>query len=243
MTNGLGSIIEKWSMGNGPARIKRYSLPWIALFILAFAPTRRATEFYYLMVFGSQQIPPRAKYSHSFAVFVRATGQGACAENYALEYYTISWVPQTLDIRLLALSPECGQNLELHATIHWALSTEQRISMWGPYLVNGDRYWRAAQQVQLLQSGQVGYKALDSGFPTDVATNCIHAVSSVVDGHRLRVLSPGFGETASFFITRRLQPWILDDEHKHDWIAARLGLDRYPMVRRELENPRSGLFR
>src|SRR5262249_45612718 len=105
-----------------------------------------------------------------------------------------------------------------------------------------DLYYRAARQAAFLERGQVQYKLIDSGFRTDVASNCIHAVSSIVDGFRLRVFSPSYGETASYYITRRLLPWIIDPNQKHDWILTLLGLDGYPLIHRELENPRSGLF-
>jgi hypothetical protein len=216
---------------------------WVApLLLLPSAGPLQASEFYYMLVFGSQQIPPRARYSHTFATFVKATGEGPDVAGYRLESHTISWSPRTLDIRVCALQPECGQNLELHPTIGWVLSTGQRISLWGPYQIDRDLYDRAMQQIGLLQSGQVQYKAIDTGFPTDVASNCIHAVSSVTGGYRIRVISPSFGETASYYVTRRFCPWIIDCGRKHDWVSTRLGLDCYPLLRRELENPRSGLI-
>src|SRR5262245_24828648 len=87
----------------------------LALVLLGTAEVK-AGEAYYMVVFGAQQIPPRAKYSHSFAVFLRAAGGGPCPEAWCLESLTISWLPQTLNIRLYTVLPEPGQNLELHAT-------------------------------------------------------------------------------------------------------------------------------
>jgi hypothetical protein len=213
-----------------------------ALVLLAVTNSARADEFYYVLVFGSQQVPARATYSHSFAIFAKATGQGPCAQSYQLEAHTISWTPQAMDIRIGALLPECGQNLEINHTMQWALSTGQRISLWGPYQIRRDLYDRALAQINLLESGRVKYKAVDSGFPTNIASNCIHAISSVADGHRLRVMSPSFGETASYYVTRRLEPWIIDPCQKHDWVFERLGLGAYPVIHRELENPQSGVF-
>jgi hypothetical protein len=210
-------------------------------FVFMFARGARAEEFYYMMVFGSQRVPPQASYSHTFATFVKATGQGPCAESYALESVTISWLPRVLDIRLFALLPELGQNLDLYATIRWALNTGQRVSMWGPYRIDQDLYCRAVRQVRLLESGTVQYKAVDAGWPGTVASNCIHAVSSIEGGRILRVLSINHGETASFYVTLRLSPWILDGRRKHEWVSARLGIDAYPIIHRELENPHSGV--
>jgi hypothetical protein len=114
--------------------------------------------------------------------------------------------------------------------------------MWGPYRIDRDLYCRALRQIAVLESGRIGYKAIDSGYPTAVASNCIHAISSIAGGYRLRVFSPSFGETASYYITRRLEPWIINPEQTHPWVATRLGLDSYPILRRDLENPRSGLI-
>jgi len=211
------------------------------LLVLVWAPAARAEEFYYMLVFGSQRLPPQAKYSHSFATFVRATGQGPCAESYALDSITISWLPRTLDVRIFAVLPECGQNVGLHPTLRWALDTGQRVSLWGPYRVDRDLYDRAVRQAGFLQGGTVQYKAVDAGWPSAVASNCIHAVSDVAQGRTLRVPTVNFGETASYDITLRLTPWVLDGGRKHPWVSARLGIDGYPMVRRELENPRSGV--
>jgi hypothetical protein len=203
----------------------------------------RGDDFYYLLVFGSQEVPPRPKYTHTFAVFVHATGQGPCAANYQLEAATISWLPQTLDIRLAALLPECGRNLGLHETLRYVLGSGERVSLWGPYQIEPELYYRGLAQVALLQSGQVEYKAIDTGYPSSRVSNCIHAVSSVADGYRLHVLSPSWGETASYYVTRRMCPWIIDPGRRHPWVAERLGLGCYPIIYRELENPRSGPIR
>lgn len=220
--------------------ITRYSL--LVCLWVAIAPPARADEFYYVLVFGSQRPRPCIKYSHTFATFVRATGRGPCAEGYALEAHTISWYPQSLDIRPAALLPECGRNFDLGTTLRVAADTGQRVSMWGPYRIDRELYDRALRQIALLESGDVCYKAIDSGYPTDRVSNCIHAVGAVAEGHRVCVLSPGFGETASYRVTRRFQPWVIDPCRRHDWVASRLGLDAWPLRRRDWEPPRSGPF-
>jgi hypothetical protein len=209
---------------------------------LAFAPAARADEFYYVMVFGSQRDRPCVKHSHTFAVFVKATGYGRCAEDYALEGHTISWYPETLELRPAALLPECGRNFDLGTTLRVAAATGQRVSMWGPYQIDRELYERALRQIALLQSGEVCYKTIDSGYPSDRVCNCIHAVSSVADGHLLCVLSPGYGESASRRVTERFRPWMIDPYRRHDWVASRLGLDAWPLLRCNL--PSSwGIFR
>src|SRR5437764_1295171 len=83
----------------------------------------------------------------------------------------------------------------------------------------------------LLQSGQVRYKAVDSFYRTDRVSNCIHAVGGAADGHR--VLSPGWGETASFVLLRRFSPWIVDPCQTYPWVGRALGLDGYPLIYRD----------
>src|SRR5437764_1394440 len=115
-----------------------------------------------------------------------------------VEAHTISWLPENLHIRVRALLPEPGYNFGLHQTLRYALAEGQRVSLWGPYQIDPELFWKARQQILLLQSGQVCYKAVDSLYRTDRVSNCIHAIDGAVDGHRVQVLSPGWGETASF---------------------------------------------
>jgi hypothetical protein len=232
-------------MHAGPAGSRPRLAPWLApAALLACAAAARADEAYFLMVFGSQQTPNNPNYAHSWATFVRAAGEGPCPPAAALEAHTISWLPASLIIRTRALHPECGHNFDLHPTVRYVLHNDERVSMWGPYSIDRELYCRALRQVGLLESGEVRYKAVDAGYPSDRVSNCIHAVSSITEGYRLRVLSPGWGEPASYFITRELEPWIVDcDQHKYKWVSTALGLDCYPIIHRDLENPRSGAIR
>jgi len=65
-------------------------------------------------------------------------------------------------------------------------------------------------------------------------------VSSVAGGYRLRVLSPGWGETASYAIVLRFEPWIIDRNEVHARVGSALGLDQYPIIYRDFQGPRSG---
>jgi hypothetical protein len=217
---------------------------WAVLLVLGWAGAARGDEAYYLLVFGAQRVPNTPDYSHSFATFVRATWNGPAPAPPRLEAFTISWLPQTLRIRALAFAPECGQNLGLHETLRWALGTGQRVSLWGPYQIDRDLYVRALAQLRLLESGQILYKANDVGHPTDRVSNCIHAISGMTDGHRLHVIIPSWGETASYYVEQELMPWVLNPCQTHPWVASALGLGGYPIIyRRPGENPRSGLLR
>lgn len=225
-----------------PTRVTLFA-PALLVALLAAGPAR-ADEAYFLLVFGSQQTPNDPDYSHSFATFVRAVGEGPCLANACLEAHTISWLPANLVVRTRALHPECGHNFRLDETLRNAFAHDERVSVWGPYRIDPELYRRALEQIRLLGSGQVRYKAVDTGYPTDEVSNCIHAVSSIAGGYRLRVLSLGWGETASFFITERLSPWVVDEGPRYDWVVYRLGLDAYPLIYRDRElHPRSGALR
>jgi hypothetical protein len=218
-------------------------LKWaLILCALTGANTARAGETYYVMVFGAQRAPTEPHYTHSWAVFVKATDAAGCPGAKVLEHHTISWMPQTLVIRVRALLPEPGVNLDIPTTFRWVLETGQRVSMWGPYQIEPELYGLALKHRAVLESGQVCYKAVDVGHFSDRVSNCIHAVSSAYTGPRLRVAVPGWGETASFLITRRMKRWFINPHQRHEWVATALGLDQYPIIRRELENPRTGVI-
>jgi hypothetical protein len=59
-------------------------------------------------------------------------------------------------------------------------------------------------------------------------------------GYRLRVASPGWGQTASYAITERMMPSIINPNEIHYWVGSALGLDDYPIIYRDFTPPRSG---
>ena len=99
---------------------------------------------------------------------------------------------------------------------------------------------RALRRINELESGQVRYKTNDIGYRSDRVSNCIHGVSTVVDRPRLRVVSPGWGEVASYSVLLRFEPWVIDPDRVHDWIALAMGLNAYPIHYRAWEPPLSG---
>jgi hypothetical protein len=213
----------------------------LALLALPLPGVARAGEAHFLLVFASQRVPNNPNCSHTFATFVRASwpGDGPCPRCPALEARTISWLPRSLVVRTLALCPECGRNLGLHETLRHALGGGQRVSLWGPYLIDAELYRRALRQAALLETGCVLYKANDMGYFSDDVSNCVHAVSSLADGYRLRLGSPGWGETASYRVLNAMRPWVVDRERVYDWVGGALGLGRYPIIYRDWTPPRS----
>src|SRR5262249_20732060 len=123
------------------------------------------------------------------------------------------------------------------STVQWALGTGQHVSMWGPYQIKQELYCRALEQCKALKSGKMQYKVLDAGHFSSRVCNCIHGVSSILGGSRLHVMSPNFGDLASFYVLQRMRPWIIDCSHTEDWIVPALGLDCYPIIHRGWERP------
>jgi len=201
-------------------------------------------EYYFATVFASQRRLKHPEHAHSFAVFARLRGEGCDLSKYQREYFTISWLPGTLDVRVFSSYPEEGVNLGLHETIRWALDDRQLVSYWGPYQITPDFYARAYRGLGVLNSGAVLYKAVDSFHDTARVSNCIHACSDIAEGQpRLRIGTPGWGNSASYAITMRYSADIIDIDTTYDWILDCLGLRGYDLRRRDFRrgNPTVGL--
>jgi hypothetical protein len=227
----------------GRGREKRFGLYrcLVALLFFLWAGRGSAHDYYYVMVFGSQRDGLTVNYSHTWATFVKATE--TLPQGSILEAHTISWLPNNGEIHVAALLPEIGRNFDLIATLNWAQGTGQRISLWGPYQIHPGLFARAIAQKQLLESGVVRYKAIDTGRRSDRISNCIHAVTAVTDGNRLRVTTLQWGESASELVTREMEPWLINPGQIHNWVASALEVDRYPVFRRNLNYPERRFFR
>jgi hypothetical protein len=68
----------------------------------------RGEEHDFGLIFGSQSRPKLLRYTHTWATFVRAVGEGPDLSTYSLEPITISWLPQTLEVHVWQLWPETG---------------------------------------------------------------------------------------------------------------------------------------
>jgi hypothetical protein len=198
-------------------------------------------EEYFVIMFGSQQVRNKAKFSHSFATFVKATPG---PDGLRMKHLTISWLPEDLDINLLKPLPEVGVALGLHTTLRYVLGSGERVSQWGPYRIEKELYDRARARLEQLTSGAIKYKAVDVGHPAGGVKNCIRALSDLGEGGRLRISTLHWGEPASYqILRRRLLPWILDGGREYPWVAEHLGLGAYPLIRRDLHTPPHGFPR
>jgi hypothetical protein len=207
------------------------------ILLLCLARPCPAAERYFVVVFGAERNAVRLKYTHSFAAFVRACGDGPEVESWDLDAFTISWMPATLEIKLGAPKPEPGVNLDLSASLRVAQAAHDHVYQWGPFEIDPELYYRAAQQVQVLESGTVLYKGNDAGWPAD-RVSCVHALLDIADGRpAVGPLSLAYGKAGSSRIAWHFRPWLIQPEQVHPWVGARLGLDAYPIVHCDLADP------
>jgi hypothetical protein len=205
-------------------------------------------EKYYVLVFGSQQVPLlRPAKTHTWMVVVKATWADGCAEPQ-LDVQQISWMPATLEIYPLRFQVEPPVNLGLHETLRWAQETGQDVAMWGPYEVQPRGYRRFLIQKEFLEtSGLVGYQCIDTVGEAAREGNgcdCIHAITDMdPQFDRARYPLVFYGHPASRRLVHEAarRQLFIDPWKTHDWLIPKLGLDQYPIDRRE--QPYKGIRR
>lgn len=191
-------------------------------------------EFHYVLIFGSQSSPKLLRYTHTWATFVRAVGEGPDPRNYAIQVHTISWLPRSLEIHVWRPWPEPGVNLDLYQTLNVVRSHQESITMWGPFLVDEELYDKSVRVLHVLDNGAAQYRAISTS--TDLLIgDCIHAVAAVdpVFGREhyplIRIGKPASRYIARQIMTRGPARGIEQERYDNSWLIPRLGLDRYPI--------------
>jgi len=209
------------------------------LFLLSLPTLVQAETYYFMTVFGSECHPPRPQYAHSFATFVKATGQGRDYSEYHLEVHTISWLPETMDIKVWRMTPEPGDNYSLFTTLNWAVDVGADIRKYGPYQISCETYRRALHRISIMNQDLLRYQAVDPVVRTEIS-NCIHAISGI-DPYDSRTRYPliRIGQSASehiaeVFIENGL---ILNPKANHQWLDYRMGLHCYEIETGDVEVP------
>jgi len=191
-----------------------------------------AGERYYMLVFSSQSIPKLPRNTHTWATVVRVKDRGRVPE---IEHQTISWLPSAREVRTWDLRVERGVNLDLHHTIEEMRAQRQRVALWGPYEIRPDLYFNVLARKANLESGKLGYQALDAvgeAASNGNGANCVHAVTESDERFGPPLL--GSGESATESIVKQLADHgaLIDPDRTHVWLIAALGLERYPIIRR-----------
>lgn len=197
-------------------------------------PTPTGTPRYFFVLFGGQSVPFRPRTAHTFATFVRTTPTSD--GTMAVESFTISWLPETGEVKPWKLRAEKGRNFTLEQTFAQAEANSARVSMWGPYEIDAEWYAKASAQSQRLESGEVRYRVIDSFGLNGSVEHCVHAVT-LADTTRqwrlqpvLRVGEPGTSRLAAEYLRKGA---FIGAATTHDWLIPAVGLDRFPVIRRQ----------
>jgi hypothetical protein len=195
--------------------------------------TAWADESYFMIVFGQQGGANQVELSHTFATFVKATGTGPDKTKYAIDSHTISWMPRSLDVKVLR-RPEEGVNLDLKGTLSHAAAVKAEVCMWGSFQIKKGLYDRALLQETRLKKGDIDYKVVDARFRPDSAMNCVHAVCDIDMDNGLLPTGAAHGQEASLLVLTHLSRWIVDGDKTNEWIGQRLELGK-DIVRRDFQ--------
>jgi len=212
-------------------KIKLWAVVLISLFLASMGGRAEGGEWHYVLVFGSQSCPKQLRYTHTWATFVRAVGEGTDPNAYAIQVHTISWLPATLDVKVFRPWPEPGVNLDLYQTLAAVAADRENVTMWGPFVIGPEVYERSLRVLQIINSGQAQYRAISNQRDL-LISDCIHAVAAADPvfgrGHYPLIR---IGKPASRFIARQIMTRSLYDQYQYDnsWLIPRLGLDRYPI--------------
>jgi hypothetical protein len=216
--------------------IRRVRAAILAAIVLSSATsTVAAAERYYVLIFGSQSQPKQLRHTHTWATFVRAVGEGTDPDEFALYTHSISWLPRTLEVRVWSPFPEPGVNLDLYQTLDAVYSHNERVTLWGPFVITPDLYERSLRIYHILHSGGVQYRAISTSSNL-LISDCIHAVAAVDPifgrGHYPLIR---IGDPASRFLAREIMVRSVENRgidqaaYDNSWLIPRLGLDRYPI--------------
>jgi hypothetical protein len=192
----------------------------------AVAGHAHAEDRYYMMIFASQSAPNVVRYSHTFAVFVDAFGQGQFPDEYLIDTHTISWMPASRHIWPLRLGPTPGVNMNLAETFKWAESAGKHISMWGPFNIDRQLYDMAVSQESKLNQGKLQYLCIDGRCRQNRACNCIHAVCDLDLTQSPLSTGTSHGKEASKLVLTHFEPYIHESHGSNRWLIERLHLDR-----------------
>jgi hypothetical protein len=198
---------------------------------------------YFVIVFGSDSVPYRLRYTHTFVTYVRATP--AAAGSVRLDAVTISWLPADLGVNPLVPSrPEPGANLTLGETLAYALARPARVAAWGPFESDAGRFALAVAQASRLESGRVAYTALTPfvrrGYDWSNCVGAVYDADPALAGRRLSPQANRSGARGTREVVERLARAgvFINPGTAHDWVFAALGLDCYPIERRTLGSRR-----
>ena len=198
-------------------------------------------ERYFVMIFGSESKPKRAKYTHTWGSVIRVTDCESGSPK--IEEHTISWMPATLEIRPVSRTVEPGVNLGLKFTIEEMLRNDEHVAMYGPYETGPGFYQRFLTQKAFMESGKVGYQCIDSfgeAARCGNGSDCIHAITDMDPSYSRNHYPLSFyGIAASRNVVREIhtRPVIKCPSADHSWLIPLLEIDKYKIERKTYTGP------
>jgi hypothetical protein len=164
-------------------------------------------ERYFMIPFAYQDDGNHPEMSHSFISVIRVFAddkqpketpglmQGKY-KNRDFEAFTISWLPADFlenpnlcvfkgpGARLFATKNQCpispGKNFNLADTIKLAVDAKNAVAMWGPYEIRKEGFDRGVARKELLDKGEIKYRADDRLYQKDkAAISCFHAMAGL----------------------------------------------------------------
>ena len=214
----------------GLVRLSR--LAGMLLLALGLGVGDAAADEYYFVDDLRLAVEPEAAPLHAHLGHARAgRRRGPDLNTYNLELSTISWLPPTLDVKVLRPWPEPGVNLDLYQTLQAVTANNESITMWGPFVVHphsGSGRWIR----QILESGQAEYRAISTaaehpdqrlhprGGRGGSRCSAVTTIRSSASASPPRATSPTSSCSGALF-----------DQYQYNnaWLIPRLGLDRYPI--------------
>jgi hypothetical protein len=152
-----------------------------------------------------------------------------------VEPLTISWMPEDEQPRAYHVLSARGKNCSLAETFASMDRQRARVSYWGPYEIDAERFNLAAAQVVRLQSGEVRYRVVDSLYLDKTVCHCAHAVTYADPSLKWLVqpvLWPGEPGTSLLAAMYEWTGAFADGNATHDWLVPVLGLDQTGAVKR-----------
>lgn len=181
----------------------------------------------YLIVFAGDSTPYQATKAHTFAALVRVeTPPGGPPR--VTDFHSISWLPETMKVRALALRPERGRNVPLDETLAHYLRPGSHVCVWGPYRVCPELA-ATFRALGAAVEGHFRYKGACLLSPRDVC-DCARSVEEMARPDRRYIGVYGYGAAAASSVVRTFSPWLVEPRCAHGWVAALVGLDAYPLI-------------
>jgi hypothetical protein len=180
----------------------------------------------YLLIFAADSIPYRPTGGHTFAALVRVE-QSPGRPARVVGVRSLSWLPETMHVRALAVRSQKGRNVPLEETLRHYQASGSRLCMWGPYRVQPELAEKFIARVAAVESS-CQYKGACFWSRRSVC-DCTRSVEEMI-GQRRYIGVFGYGAAASSVVVRMFSPWLVEPEHAHLWVATLIGLDEYPLV-------------